>query len=66
MKTLILFLMIALGVAGILFCRVNLDMSWDDMSAGIETLLPRVLAIGIVVVGMAATLIYVACSGRSK
>lgn len=66
MKTLILFLMIALGVAGVLYCRVNLNMSWNDMSAAIEGFLPRALTIGIVLVGMAGTAIYIARTGRSE
>jgi hypothetical protein len=41
-------------------------MSWDDMSAAIESLLPRVLAIAIVVAGMAATLIYISRARRSE
>lgn len=66
MKTLFLYLMIALGVAGILYCRVNLGMSWNDMNAAIENIIPRALSIGVVLLGAAATLIYVSRLGRSK
>lgn len=66
MKTLILYLMIAFGVAGVLYCRVNLSMSWDDMSAAIESILPRVLVMGVVVAGMAVTFYSIARPGRSE
>lgn len=58
MKTLILLIMIAVGVAGILYCRVNLGMSWDDMSKSISGLLPRMLSLLAVFGAFAATLLY--------
>ncbi len=65
MKTLIVFLMIALGVGAVLYCRVNLGMSWDDMSAAIEDLIPRALAIAVVLLGAVATMVYVARLSRA-
>lgn len=60
MRTLILLLMIAAGTGAMLYFRVNLEMSWDDMRAAIEAFLPRVWVIGVLVAGMAATLVHMA------
>lgn len=59
MKTLFLYLLIALGVAGILYCRVNLGMSWGDMSTTLKNLLPRMMSVGIVLACFVGTLLYV-------
>lgn len=66
MRTLILLLMIAAGTGAMLYCRVNLGMSWDQMSASIEGLLPRMLVIAVVVGALAATLKFIARSDRAE
>ena len=58
MKTLILLLMIALGVAGILYCRANLGMSQDDLNTSLENLLQRLWPVVIVLAGFIGTLLY--------
>jgi putative effector of murein hydrolase LrgA (UPF0299 family) len=53
-KTLLLFVFIAVGVALMLYFRVNEGMSWDDMSSALKhDILPRAIAI-LVVIGAAA------------
>lgn len=66
MRTLILLMMIAAGTGALLYCRVNLGMSWDDMSAAIDSLLPRALAIAVLVAGLAATIMYMTRSRRAE
>lgn len=66
MRTMILLLMIAVGTVALLYCRVNLGMSWDNMSAGIEGLLLRALAIAVLVAGLAATIMYMARSRSAE
>lgn len=66
MRTLILLLMIVVGTGAMLYCRVNLGMSWEQMTAAIEGLLPRMLAISAVVAGLAATLGYIARRDRAE
>lgn len=58
MKTTILFLMIALGGAGVLYCRVNLGMSFDAQAATLESIIPRLFVICVVVWAAAAALAY--------
>ncbi len=66
MKTLFLVLMIALGVAGVLYCRVNLGMSWSDMSGAIESLIPRGAALVVVLLGAVVTLGYISRLGNAE
>lgn len=56
MKTLILLLMVAAGVAGILYFRVNVGMSWDEMSQVMKgDVIPRLLMLVVVVGALAVT-----------
>lgn len=66
MRTLILLLMIAAGTGVLLYCRVDLGMSWDDISASLSGLVPRILAIAVVLAGLAATITYMARAGRDE
>jgi uncharacterized membrane protein YidH (DUF202 family) len=51
MKTLILLFLVAVGVAVILYFRVNVGMSWDEMSQALkDNILPR-LGVALVVFG---------------
>lgn len=51
MKTLVLLVMMAIGVATILYFRVNVGMSWDEMSQASEGDVLRLLVIALVIVG---------------
>lgn len=58
MKELVLFLLIIGGVVGILHARVDLGMSWDEMSAGLQPIV-QYLILAIVMAGLAiAGLLY--------
>lgn len=66
MRTLILLPMIAAGTCAMLYFRVNLGMSWDQMSAAIEGRLPRMLVIAVVVGALAATLKFMTRPDRAE
>lgn len=56
MKTLILFMMIMAGTAALLFFRVNMGMSWDDISQALKgDVIPRMLTLLVVVGALAVT-----------
>lgn len=66
MRTFLLLMMMALGAAALLYCRVNLGLSWDDMSTSIEGLLGKVWSLAVMLGALAATVAYIAPSGRSR
>ncbi|MES2877503.1 MAG: hypothetical protein V4713_03705 [Pseudomonadota bacterium] len=56
MKMLILFLTIVAGTAALLFFRINMGMSWDDMSQVLKgDVIPRMLTLLVVVGALAVT-----------
>lgn len=57
MKTLLLLVFVAIGVAGILYFRVNLGMNWDEMSQALrEVVIPRMVMLLMVVGALAFTI----------
>lgn len=58
MKILGLFLMIALGTAALLYCRVDLGMNWSDMSSAIDGTIPKLLIVGVALLGVVLPLGY--------
>lgn len=59
MKSVFLLLLTITGVAAILYCRVNLNMRWDDMNVGLINLIPRMLSIAVLLAGMVATVFFI-------
>lgn len=56
MKTLLLLVFAVIGVAGILYFRVNVGMSWDEMSQALKSeVIPRLVMLLVVFGALAFT-----------
>lgn len=51
MKSLILVLLILIGTAGLLYTRVDLGMSWDDISQALESRLASMAFLAVAIFG---------------
>ena len=67
MRTLVYLLMIAVGVSAILYCRVNLGMSWDEMALSLEEgFIPRLRFIAVYVLSLVTAVACVKYLNRSR
>ena len=66
MRTLTLLLMIAAGVAAVLYCTVNLGMSWDDMTLTLESFIPRLISLCVYVWATVAGVAYAKHRNRDR
>lgn len=61
MKTLLLLVLVAIGVAVILYFRINVGMSWDEMSQALEkNIIPRLLMLLVVLGAFVFTVVKIA------